>query len=79
VAILGFVLSPVLGFVAGILLAFICTPGNTDIWIFLGIASVLGLIGIGAGFFGGTSVLAWMLDTERGGSVPAVNLREVDR
>jgi hypothetical protein len=79
VTILGYVLLPVLGLVAGVMLAFVCIPGNTDIWISLGIAAVLGLIGIAVGFFGGTWVLAWTLDAERDRSVAGVNLREVGR
>ena len=86
----GFVLSPVLGFVAGVVVAFGYTyvfldtdrTGNADIGTnmsFLLIAFVLGIIGIVAGLIGGVRILAWTFNTETNGSIPGVALREVDR
>ena len=76
---MGFVLLPILGLVAGVVLAFGCTPGSASIGTFLGIAFILGIIGIIAGLIGGSKVLASMFDPKVDGSVSGVAVREVDR
>jgi hypothetical protein len=88
--VLGFLLSPVLGFVAGVAVAFGYTyvfldtdrTGNADIGTnmsFLLIAFGLGIIGIVAGLVGGVRILAWTFGTKMDGSIADVALREVDR
>jgi hypothetical protein len=84
------VLSPVFGFVAGVVVAFGYTyvfldtdrTGNADIGTnmsFLVIALILGIIGIVAGLIGGIKILSWTFYTKIDGSIPGVALREVDR
>jgi hypothetical protein len=90
VGVVGFVLSPVLGFVTGVAVAFGYTyvfldtdrTGNADIGTnmsFFGIAVFLGIIGIVTGLIGGIRILAWTFNTKMDGSISGVAFREVDR
>jgi type IV secretory pathway VirB6-like protein len=89
--VLGFLVLPVLGMIAGAVIAFVYTyvfldtdrTGNADIgtnMAFFGIAVILGMIGLIVGLIGARKLSVWAFGSESAGRRAAhVVFGEVDR